>query len=555
MEALIFQLFRLSITGTWMIFAVLIIRQLFRSAPKRMICLLWCLVGLRLILPFSLESRLGLLPTELPWTAMTESAFKQNSSLKAGQAAANDSTANKQESPAQSQGQETAIVRNDSLMGESPRAFTLSAKLFIVWLSGALVMLAYMAISGLRLRRRMDTAVHLRDNIWQSEFADSPFILGTVRPRIYLPYHLDEKTRELVLAHEQTHLRRRDHWAKPAAFLILGVHWFNPFVWLAYVLLCRDIELACDEAVIKGMDEGQKKAYSLALLDCSGKQRIFTICPVRFAEVGVKERIMRVKKYKKPAVWITGTAATICVLAALCFFVTPKAQGGEANAILHEEQLSQALNDWANAFVGRDGSTIADLASPTAVEALKAEGLLFGEEGEPYSFGWSSPWPWSEKDYHIYWYDGSGAEIYYYAQTSDPSVTCWKETLTCNWDGENLVVTGETLKVFDNISTYEEFMDAYSLPIEGTAMDYTANGLGEFAPFRHLAEDMTGPADAAVWLLNLSTDESLVQAAAGETAEDGSSMLVDITFLQDNSTVSVRMVPLDGYDGVWVPQF
>ncbi|MCM1283330.1 MAG: M56 family metallopeptidase [Muribaculaceae bacterium] len=555
MEAFIFQLFRLSITGTWMIITVLIIRQLFRSAPKRIICLLWCLVGLRLILPFSLESRLGLLPAELPWSLMTESAFKQGNSPGSGQAVAGDSAANKQESHDQSQKQGAAISRNDNLMDEPLRTFTLSAKLFLVWFAGALVMFAYMILSGLRLRWQMGTAVHLKDNVWQSEYADSPFILGTVRPRIYLPYHLDEKTRELVLAHEQTHLRRRDHQAKPAAFLILGVHWFNPFVWLAYVLLCRDIELACDEAVIEGMDGEQKKAYSLALLDCSGKQRIFTICPVRFAEVGVKERIMRVKKYKKPAVWITGTAAAICVLAALCFFVTPKAQGGEANAILHEEQLSQALNDWANAFVGRDGSAIADLASPAAVEALKAEGLLYGEEGEPCSFGYSSPWPWNPQDYCIYWYDSSGAEIYYYAQTSDPSVTCWKETLTCDWDGENLVVTGETLKVFDNISTYEEFMDAYSLPIEGTAMDYTANGLSGFAPFRHLAEDITDPADAAVWLLNLSTDESLVQAAAGETAEDGSSMLVDITFLQDNSTVSVRMVPLDGYDGVWVPQF
>ena len=182
----------------------------------------------------------------------------------------------------------------------------------------------YTAISYWRLRRKVDTAVRYKDNIFQSENVSFPFVLGIIKPRIYLPFKMNGQYLEYVVAHEQAHICRKDHWWKPLGFLLLMIHWFNPLMWLAYVLLCRDIELACDEKVIKELGNEQRGDYTQALVACSVNRRMIAACPLAFGEVSVKERVKSVMNYKKPAFWVIIISVIVCVGVAVCFLTNPK---------------------------------------------------------------------------------------------------------------------------------------------------------------------------------------------------------------------------------------
>ena len=186
------------------------------------------------------------------------------------------------------------------------------------------MMLVYTAVSCLRVKRSTGTAVLLRDNIYRSDNLSSPFVFGIIRPRIYLPVNIDGGDMEHVIAHEKAHIRRKDHLWKPLGFLILAVHWFNPLIWLAYALLCRDIELACDEKVVKELNSRQKADYSQALLTCSVNRRGIAACPLAFGEIGVKGRVKQVLSYKKPTFWLIAAAVIVCVIFAVCFLTDPK---------------------------------------------------------------------------------------------------------------------------------------------------------------------------------------------------------------------------------------
>ena len=195
--------------------------------------------------------------------------------------------------------------------------------LAIVWIVGIVLLLAYTIISYSRVKNKIGTAVLLRDNIYQSENVISPFVLGIIKPKIYLPFNMNEQDMEHVIAHEQAHINRKDHWWKPLGFLILTLHWFNPLMWLGYVLLCRDIELACDEKVIKELNTEQKADYSQALLNCSVNRRMIAACPLAFGEVGVKDRVKSILNYKKPAFGIIVVAIIASIAVAVCFLTNP----------------------------------------------------------------------------------------------------------------------------------------------------------------------------------------------------------------------------------------
>ena len=212
-----------------------------------------------------------------------------------------------------------------------------------VWLIGLAAMLAYALVSYLRLRRRVSASIPLRENIYVCDEVASPFILGILRPRIYLPSALDEAQRGSVLSHERAHLARRDHWWKPLGFALLAVYWFNPLLWLAYTLLCRDIELACDERVLCGMDAGQVKDYSSALLACSVPRRMLAACPLAFGEVGVGARVKNALRYKKPAFWVVAASVAVCVVVAVCFLTNPRTDTDAAGLVgFHREQVTYA---------------------------------------------------------------------------------------------------------------------------------------------------------------------------------------------------------------------
>ena len=312
MAAVFLKLLNLSISASWLVLAVLVLRLISKRSPKWMNVLLWGIVALRLMLPFSIESALSLIPSaETVSPAVVQ--FDPAPTITSGVNIIDNAV-------------------NPSLSEHFAAAPTMSVNpLYVwtylagwVWLIGLGVMLLYALVSYLRLRRRVSVSLCVRENIYLCDAISSPFILGVVKPHIYLPSGLDEVQRQNVLSHERAHLTRRDHWWKPLGFALLAVYWFNPVLWLAYTLLCRDIELACDERVIRTMDESAVKTYSTVLLACSMPRKAVITCPLAFGEVGVKERVKNALHYKKPAFWVVAASVAVCVVVAVCFLTNPE---------------------------------------------------------------------------------------------------------------------------------------------------------------------------------------------------------------------------------------
>ena len=301
----------MSISAAWLVLAVLALRLLLKRAPRWISVLLWGIVAVRLVCPFFPESPVSLIPN--PETIRPGISTDDSPSLDTGISAL-DAVVNPMFTGAFAPG------RGDSANPLQIWIPILSA----VWALGMAGILGYTAVCCLRLRRRLSTAVLLRDNLFQSEYAVSPFVFGIIRPRIYLPYRMDEGDFAYVAAHEQAHIRRHDHWWKLLGIVLLAFHWFNPLLWLAYTLLCRDIEGACDEKVIREFDREQRAGYSQALLSNSAGRRRAAACPLAFGEVGVKERVKSVLNYRKPAFWTILAAGVICVVLAACFLTDPE---------------------------------------------------------------------------------------------------------------------------------------------------------------------------------------------------------------------------------------
>ena len=331
MAAVFLKLLNLSISASWLVLAVLVLRLVSKRSPKWMNVLLWGMVALRLMLPFSIESALSLIPsaeTLSPEVVRFDPAPTITSGVEFIDNAVNPS------------------------LSESFAAAPLASvnPLYVwtylagwVWLIGLGAMLLYALVSYLRLRRRVSVSLCVRENIYLCDAISSPFILGVVKPHIYLPSGLDEVQRQNVLSHEQAHLARRDHWWKPLGFALLAVYWFNPVLWLAYTLLCRDIELACDERVIRTMDESAVKTYSTVLLACSMPRKAVITCPLAFGEVGVKERVKNALHYKKPAFWVVAASVTVCIVVAVCFLTNPPTDTDAAGLVgFHREQVTYA---------------------------------------------------------------------------------------------------------------------------------------------------------------------------------------------------------------------
>lgn len=313
-----------SISAGWLILAVVLVRFLLGKAPKWIRGILWGMVALRLMLPLSLESEFSLLPEK----GAVEQVLTEKAKLPAddwGQEW-NQGTEPMMVTPVG--GMDTSYVREEVTM---TKGVNLISVLTILWLVGVILMVLYCILSYGKLRRRVAEAVIYRKEkpcIYESEKVDSPFVMGLIKPCIYLPHGMNEEDKLCVIAHEEAHISRGDHFIKPIGFLILAVYWFHPLVWLAYILLCRDIELACDEKVIDRMSLADKKMYTKALLECSKPQRMISACPLAFGEVGVKKRITNVLHYKKPAFWIVVLSVLACVVVAVCFLTDPKENGG-----------------------------------------------------------------------------------------------------------------------------------------------------------------------------------------------------------------------------------
>ena len=327
MEALFLKLVNMSITASWLVLAILAVRLVFKKAPKWILCLLWGLVAFRLICPFSIESSLSLIPDSEP---LSQEIIYAPETARQAHGDILDSEGNVLVSRVPAARGEildaegNVIVEKPLAVSEAEPALRWTSVLSKIWMVGVFVMLSYSIVSYHLLKRKVATAIPLKRGIKQSEYVDSPFVLGIVRPVIYLPFDMAEADCAYVIAHEKAHIRRRDHWWKPLGFLLLSIYWFNPVLWVAYILLCRDIEAACDEKVIQDMDKDDRRAYSKALLNCSIHRRRIAACPLAFGEVGVKARVKSVMNYKKPAFWVILTALVISIAVAVCFLTNPK---------------------------------------------------------------------------------------------------------------------------------------------------------------------------------------------------------------------------------------
>ena len=310
MSAVFLKVLNMSMTASWLILAVVLTRLILKKAPKWIPCLLWGLVAIRLICPFSFESVLSLIPSSE--TIPANIALQPEPAINSGITIVNEAV--------------NPVVAESFTPAPTDSANPLQIVIpvaAIIWIAGIVIMLGYALISYLKLKKSLSVCVPAGERILACDEVKAPFILGVFRPVIYVPSSMSGKTLAHVIRHEKAHLQRHDHWWKPLGFLLLSVYWFNPLCWIAYFLLCRDIEMACDEKVIRDMDKDDMAAYSQALLDCSFPRKRIAACPLAFGEVGVKERIKGVLNYKKPAFWIIVVAVAACVVTGVCFLTNP----------------------------------------------------------------------------------------------------------------------------------------------------------------------------------------------------------------------------------------
>lgn len=327
MSKLFLELVNMSLTAGVLIIAVIVARHLLKRAPKNVIYILWAMVAVRLVCPIAIKSSFSLVPSQIGKvsTRQVEGSFIGKSGVTADH-------------------------------------FT------VLWIAGVLIMLGYSTVRYIQLYSRMCTAIRLQEDVWQSEYVITPFVFGIRNPKIYVPYSISDEQLQMVVAHEHAHLRQGDHVIKLIAFVILSVYWFNPLVWVAYILLCRDIEVACDERVVKHMSRKERKVYSEALLSLSVSGKSIAACPVCFGEVGVKMRIRRILSYKKSSLITRAHAVVACFTIAICFLSNPEV------AVVKQKLAAPKKKEVAKETVfSQESNTSEDASENVGTEELTEE--------------------------------------------------------------------------------------------------------------------------------------------------------------------------------------
>lgn len=399
MTAIFLKLINMSITAGWIVLAVMLLRFLLNKMPKQFTCMLWGLAGLRLIFPFSIESIFSLIPSAetVPETLSAGELPEINSGIFMIDRVVNPAV-------------KTSFSHISTGMSGAEALDLMRKTAVILWLAGVCLMLSYLIFSYLHLHRKMSTAVLLKDNIRQSEFVESPFILGIFRPQIYIPFHLEGEVLSHVLAHERAHLARRDHLIKAFAFVLLSVYWFHPLLWTAYILLCRDIELACDERVIRDYGKEERKSYLFSLIGYDkkaedSKKIPALVCPLAFGEVDIKERIRRAKTWKKPCRLLSAAGVLICITAAFCLLTDPVGRGRQPSEIAAPGS-AQALYGWRTRYIG-DNSAVGNIIyNLTFPEDMAYRQFALQTDAEPYEV--TITFSLSEKDKEAYDAEGPG---------------------------------------------------------------------------------------------------------------------------------------------------
>lgn len=422
MDDVFLKIVNLSISASWLILAVLVLRVVLKKAPKWVMPLLWGVVALRLVCLFSIESALSLIPSAetIPSEIVTETR-----------------------EPVLYEQATLDIVTNPTLpsaaevpVGVSRQQAQVDFNIYsVLWLAGMAALLVHALVSARKLKRKLATAILLRDNIYESEFVDSPFVFGVVKPNIYLPMHMDEGTAAYVIAHERAHLARRDHWWKVLGYLVLALHWFNPLVWVAYILFCRDIELACDEKVVKGLDGAARADYSQALLSCAAPKRAVAACPLAFGEGNIKMRVKSALHYKKPAFWVAAAAVLAVVIVAVCFLTNPRSERGSLV--------------WAQKLNAADVASI-ELYVPAEGEARQYKKLDTEEMAQAVELINSSRGTYIEKPETVY----AGLPVWFLLTMDDGTVHAVGSVV-----GHYLIIDGDTFDAdVENQAEWENYV-------------------------------------------------------------------------------------------------
>ncbi len=585
-----------NMTVSVVIIAVLLARLLLRKMPKKYSYILWSIVGIRMIfdLPFA---------TNISVFNLFRGFVKRSSTMGTmltGSRKTNLQGATDALNTIGTTGTSTAHASRNTAVGAMTRTLTASQMVLgilgLLWLVVVALFVAYGIYSYAKCRMLVRTAVIARDitpdahkkksivSVWECDRIPSPFVLGIIRPRIYIPFRMSKQEQAYILAHEQCHIRRLDPLWKLIAFLLLAVYWWNPLVWCAFFYMVRDMEMSCDEAVIEQFGNDIKQGYSNSLLAFAMERHPYSFAPVAFGEGDAGRRIKNVLNFKKPHTWVAILVIVLLVVVGVSCLTngkdkissettsdtensqmpqqtveTTEAPIDSVNSSTVEEPLS-SVDQWAQAFCSRDVRTIQDMATDDAENDLKEENLL----DDNVNFGWSSPWPWFDEEsgmpaYQITQSDDTSATILYYAQVSDPHVTVWEETLQYTKKDNKIEVTSEELQMFNFIASGTEFEGAYPKGIQNTPMDYQTNGVGENLNEHAMSANgispdgeynLTNPVEAAQYLLNLLPNDGKVEIT--ENQEYNTLVELKVHFTEDDVTRYITMVRPWGEDGIYV---
>lgn len=582
-----------NMTVSVVIIAVLLARFLLRKMPKKYSYILWSIVGIRMIfnLPFA---------TNISVFNLFRGFAKRSSTMDTMLAGSRKTNLQRATDVLNTIGtSETSTAHASSNTAANVVTHTLTTSqmvlgiLGLLWLIVVALFVAYGIYSYVKCRMLVRTAVIARDitsathkekasaSVWECDRIPSPFVLGIIRPRIYIPFRMPKQEQAYILAHEQCHIRRLDPLWKLIAFLLLAVYWWNPLVWCAFFYLVRDMEMSCDEAVIEQFGNEIKQGYSNSLLSFAMERHPYSFAPIAFGEGDAGRRIKNVLNFKKPQTWAAILVIVLLVVVGVSCLTNgkdkissdvtsdlknsqiqqPAVETTEAltdsdNSSTAQESL-QSVDQWAQAFAARDVRTIQDMATDDAANDLKEENLL-DDNG---NFGWSSPWPWFDEEsgipaYQITQSDDTSATILYYAQVSDPHVTVWEETLQYTKKDDKIKVTSEKLQMFNLITHGSEFEAAYPNGIQNTPMDYQTNGFGETLNEHAMSANgmspdgeyvLTDPVGAACYFLNLSPDDKITEFTSDRDLVD-----FKVRFKKDNVVHHIIMIRPWGEDGIYV---
>lgn len=585
-----------NMTVSVVIIAVLLARFLLRKMPKKYSYILWSIVGIRMIFDLPFATNISVFNLFRGFAKHTSTVETMLAGSHRTNLQGSIDLLNKTDTTGAAAAHASRSTAVEAMTHTLTTSQTVLGILGLLWLIVVALFVAYGIYSYVKCRLLVRTAVIARDitpdsrkkknnvSVWECDRIPSPFVLGIIRSRIYIPFRMPKQEQAYILAHEECHIRRLDPLWKLIAFLLLAVYWWNPLVWCAFFYMVRDMEMSCDEAVIEQFGNEIKQGYSNSLLSFAMERHPYSFAPVAFGEGDAGRRIKNVLNFKKPHTWVAILVFVLLVVVGVSCLTngkdkissetvsdtensqmqqtaveTTEAPMSSDNSSTVQESL-QSVDKWTQAFAARDVRTIQDMATDDAKNELKEENLL-DDNG---NFGWSSPWPWFDEEsgmpaYQITQSDDTSATILYYAQVSDPHVTVWKETLQYTRKDDKIEIAHEELQMLNFIASGSEFENAYPKGIQNTPMDYQANGLGETLNEHAISANgmnpdgeynLTDPMEAVQYLLNLLRNDDKVEITADK--KDKTQVELKVHFTEDDITHHITMIRPWGEDGIWV---